>query len=191
MKLSLKLGLFSLCCVAASASTITYTEILANANGVLDGTTFTGQTVTLTLMGDTAGITNPLAGIFENHGPATVSVSGVGTDTFTDTIFVGDSQGSTLAGFVDASTSSDILDIANSAFATYALDTSIGPVSGGTSSVGTDLYNTMGGTFEITSPLNVDHSATFSATGVPEPGTFALMAFGIAGVFLSRRRRQA
>ncbi len=43
---------------AASATSMTFTETLANASGSLDGTPFTGQTVTLTLIGDTSTINN-------------------------------------------------------------------------------------------------------------------------------------
>jgi len=180
--------LATLCCAAASASTVYYTETIANASGVLDGTTFTGQTVTIVLTGDTSTITNPSPGIYLDLGIATVSVSSGGSDTFTDSMEAFDLQSVHEAGTVDATVFADLLDIFNSSFATYALNASIGPLSGGSAgNSGISSYATVGGSFEFTSALNIDHPASFTATVVPEPGTLGLIGSGI-GLLLIRRR---
>ena len=178
----------TLCCAAASAGTITFTEIIANASGSLDGTSFTSQTVTLLLTGNTSGINNLGGGIYNDPGTATVSVSGGGTDTFTDSLEVVVAQLSDKAGIYDVSSSLDVLDVHNVGFATYALNTSIGPLSGSTTGNSGLSYATVGGTFEFTSPLNVDHPASFTAApgSVPEPGTLSLIGAGI-GLLLIRR----
>jgi hypothetical protein len=181
--------LTTLCCAAASAGPITFTEIIANASGSLDGTGFTSQTVTLVLTGDTSTIGNPIAGVYFDFGTATVSVSGGGTDTFTDSMAVADNQNVNVAGITDTTSSSLVLSVANSSFATYALSTSIGPLSGGTQGNPGTSYPTVGGFFEFTSSLNVDHPASFTATtgSVPEPGTLGLLGAGIGLLLIGRR----
>jgi hypothetical protein len=74
--------LTALYCAAARAGPITFTETIANASGVLDGTAFTSQTVTLVLTSDTSTVINVFPGLYKDFGTATVSVSGGGTDTF-------------------------------------------------------------------------------------------------------------
>ena len=91
------------------------------------------------------------------------------------------------AGIVDASAPAQLLDVVNGSFFTYALNTSIGPISGGSQGdYGVGAFPTVGGGFEFTSPLNADHPATFTAT-LPEPGTLGLIGSGI-GLLLIRRR---
>jgi hypothetical protein len=79
----------------------------------------------------------------------------------------------------------------NPAFATYALAMSLGPLSGATGGVATS-FPTVGGSFEITSPLNIDHRASFTATlgSVPEPGTLGLIGAGIGLLLIIRRGRR-
>jgi PEP-CTERM motif len=186
--------LATLCCAAASAGPITFTEVLANASGSLDGTSFTAQTVTLVLTGDTSTITNPSPGFFLDLGTATVSISGGGTDTFTDSMGVDDNQTNQAAGIADETLGGfDVLDVFNPAFGTYALNTSIGPLSGGSGGNSGDSFPTVNGTFSITSPLDGGHPDSFTAAlgSVPEPGTFGLIGAGIGLVLIRRRVRRA
>jgi hypothetical protein len=166
----------------AGAGTITITETITTS-GALDGTTFTGNLVTLTLTGDTNNVT----GAYELLGTATVSVAGVGSDTFSDPqmeAFV--LQGSSEGGISDVTEAWDVLDVHNVAFDTYTLNTSFGPVSGGTFG-NPEVFNTVGGTFTITGPLNVDHPATFTATLTPEPGSLMMLGAGLGLLGLGRR----
>jgi hypothetical protein len=166
----------------ASAGTITITETITTS-GVLDGTTFTGKLVTLTLTGDTNNVT----GTYQLPGTATVSVAGVGSDTFSDPqmeAFV--LPGSVEGGISDVTEAWDVLDVHNVGFGTYALNTSFGPVSGGTFG-NPEVFNTVGGTFTITGALNVDHPATFTATLVPETGTVMMLGAGLCLLGLGRR----
>lgn len=182
--------ILTLCCAAAIAGPITITETIANASGSLDGKTFTSQTVTLVLIGNTSNIVNDGAGFFTDAGTATVSVSGLGTDTFTDSMIVFSNQPINTVGIEDLTGGGDVLDVVNTGFGSYAINTSIGPLSGASlGNSGSSSYNTAGGSFKFTSPLNVDHPATFTAStsSVPEPATLGLIGAGI-GLLLLRRR---
>jgi hypothetical protein len=180
MKLMKTLLWIALGTAVASAGTITITETITTS-GTLDGTGFSNQDVTLTLTGDTGSV----VGAYSLIGIGTVTVSGVGSDTFTDTMAAITIQSGPLAGIVDVSLAKDVLDVHNAGFATYALNTSIGPLSGATSGNPGTAFNTAGGSFTISGVLNVDHPATFTATVTPEPGTLAMLGAGMGILALS------
>jgi PEP-CTERM motif len=178
--------LFVLVCgaVAAHADTITYTET-ATASGTLDGTGFTNALVTLMLTGDTTNVIDFGGGLFEMIGTTTVSVAGVGSDTFTDQVAVVANQGLLPAavGFGDVQINAGILFTQNSGFSTFDLKTSIGPLSGpGEGNFNVSLaFPTVGGTFDMTSVGTVTFTAAES-TAVPEPGSLLLLGTGLAGL---------
>ena len=180
--------LTTLCCAAASAGPITFTETQSGI-GSLGGTSFNNALVTIVLTSDTSTITG--SGIFYDIGPATVTVAGVGTATFTDTMEVFSNQGNHAAGIEDAQPAmGDVLDVFNTAFDTYALNTAIGQLSGKPEGSPGQSFPTSLGAFILTSSGNGDHPATFTATtvgSVPEPATLGLLSAGIA-LFLIRRR---
>ena len=73
------------------AAPITYTE-QALASGTLGARVFTNALVTIVFTGDTTNVTGG-AGFFTNNlGTATISVAGIGTGTFTSSLFVFDNQ---------------------------------------------------------------------------------------------------
>ena len=117
-------------------------------------------------------------GFFVNPGVvATVTVSGVGSDTLPNAVvFV--IQGPPLgpsAGFADSVQNLAILDTVDSAFSTYALNTAIGPITGpnfGQSSTATGS----GGSFQILSAGD----STFTAS-VPGP----IAGAGLPGLILA------
>jgi hypothetical protein len=166
---------------------IIYTE-QAIASGTLGGQTFTDALLTLELVGDTGNVTGS-PGVFTNTaGLFTVSVSGIGTATFTDFMEVFDNQSPTLtppaAGF--AVEGGSVLDTFNTAFALYNLTTPIGPISG-TSFIRPDLtFNTTLGGLIITSA----EDSTFTAsTAVPEPTSLILVATGALIICYRLRRK--
>jgi hypothetical protein len=178
----------------SDAAFITYTET-ATASGSLGGVAFNDVLVTLSATADTTNIV--AAPLFFSVTPttATVTVAGLGSAAFTSKTFdVFDNQtfitgGITgMAGFGD-SAEGTLLGDSNAAFASYALATPIGPLTGSGFASGTlASFATTGGDFVIafaTSP------AIFTATTVPEPSSLALCGFaGAMGVGISWRRRQ-
>jgi hypothetical protein len=181
--------LTTLCCAAASAGPITFTETQTGI-GSLGGKAFNDVLVTIVLTTDTSTITGG-SGVFFDIGPATVTVAGLGTATFTDTMQAVVSQGCPCAGISDETTDRSVMFDTNSAFSTYDLSTAIGPLLGESSGNSGLGFSTSMGAFILSSSLNNEgHPATFTATtvgSVPEPGTLGLLAAGIA-LFLIRRR---
>jgi hypothetical protein len=187
------------------ATPITYTET-GTGSGMLDGTVFTNALVTLTLTGDTSSVTNGSAincvPCFVNPGSATVSVFGVRTDTFTDSIEAvlapfpafGNMAGVVI---VDQLHGIGMLGTISNALLTYDLTSSFGPISGRAESStpgqsgGEAVFNTTLGSFFWTS---VPDAATFTATAsspapVPEPASIILLGTGLFALCARRLRR--
>jgi hypothetical protein len=191
-------AILALSATAARADTLTYTES-TTASGALDGSSFSNALVTLTLTGNTANITGS-SPVLNLVGPTTVSVAGIGSDTFTFNAGVTVNQGQggvTGAGIGDADANVTILFTNNSAFSTYALTTPIGPLSGlAGDNLGFD-FATAGGSFDLTSidAVGAAPFTTFTAVAstatTPEPASLLLLATALAAVFgLSAMKRR-
>src|SRR5271166_559537 len=181
----------SLIPLTATAGPITYPASFT-ASGTVNGTPFDGA-VTFTLSSDTTlvfGNCDGSSGIFcTPNGTATFSIQGIGAGTFTDPFNVFDNQNIAVAGFTDDAIE-DILDLSNTAFATYDLKSAIGPLNttyffadtgqAYGSSLGTIVFNSVSGT-----PV---FEATTGGT-TPEPGSLILFGSGIAGFALMLRRK--
>jgi hypothetical protein len=147
--------------VESHASPITYTES-AVASGSLGGRSFTNALVTITGSADTSDVQPSYTGYAVITPGAQVTVAGVGTYAFTDTIqfFVGPEYD--VAGVTDLEgmLGLDILDTMSSAFETYNLTTAFGPASGSPILDAGDGFGTSAGALILNSAGN----STFTAT---------------------------
>jgi hypothetical protein len=179
-----------LCSAQVQAGPITYT-LTTTASGTLGASSFTNALVTVTLTGDTSNVTagpDPFNDLLVNPGSATVSVSGLGTATFTGSIeIISTFNDLTLFGVPavliaqldnPAGTSvTGILVQTGSVFSSYDLRGPLGPVSGtggvaSGSRGATPIFSTTAGnmTWATFQPLG---TSTFTAAATPAPGTLS------------------
>jgi hypothetical protein len=179
----------------AKAVPITYTESATVSGSIAAGGlvgSFTNALLTLTATGDTANV-QQVSGTFFNNVTASFTLSGgLGGGTFTDSIAVLVVQ-SCCASFGDNNQLSIILSTdSNTAFASYALATSIGPITGpSTISSGFSFPTSVGALI-----IDTAGDATFTAVVtpvVPLPGALPLFATGLGalGLLAWRRKRKA
>ncbi|MGA2712599.1 MAG: hypothetical protein ABSG41_05790 [Bryobacteraceae bacterium] len=192
----------SLFAVAAPASmaagTITFT-FTADGSGTIGATPFADALVTVTAIGDTSAIFEAPSPPFEPDiffsvpSQFDVSIAGVGTADFTGTGYWGgngyvfDNQTGSGIGF---GIESDDSDNSDSAFATYNLSSSIGPISSVSMNF-SDEATTLGLlTLTTVTPgtFAAQAASSPSSPSSPEPVTFELFGVGLVALRIRQKR---
>ena len=171
---------------APAASDVIDYQITAIGSGTFGPSTFTNDQVTLEAIGDTAAA--PSSGFLQIYTiPVTLTVGGVGFGTVPNaSVFVNHTflpPVAPLAGFLVVGTpppsgASSILDTVSNSFASYNLNSAIGPITSA-SFIRPDItFATTFGNFNLQSAGD----ATFTATvGVPGP----IVGAGLPGLILA------
>jgi len=194
MKLIFIVGIVSIALYwTAQASPAIYT-LSGTGTGSLGAIPFSDAAFTITSTADTANIEIGPPGVWLVPDlTATVSVSGIGSATFTIPTenIINFEVG--VAG-ITAPDQSIILSIQNTAFISnnqnllqgYDLSSSVSPVTGTTSTPFNVEFETTAGAFS----LSFVSSVTYQADIVPEPSIYALLGMGVIGFALSGRRHK-
>jgi hypothetical protein len=174
----------------AQATPITYT-FTGTGSGDLAGNSFFDVFFKVAIPGDTANVETT------TYGPdtptitgltGTIALTGVGTGTFSNPLYVFNNQTNEAVGFGDF-INFDLIDlfVPGKGLATYDLRTSFGPITDPNpyfsqfTSVGLSI-----GTLSFSGVSN----ATFTAEVVPLPGTLLLLGSGLTGLLGWRRFRK-
>lgn len=178
------------------ADIITY-SFAGMASGSVGSQVFTNATVSATGTADTNSIVN--AGVFPFNeidfaaGSETLTISGIGSGTFANLLYVVDNYGSgvLLLGGLFPTGNADIIELTNSdlgsnVFSNYFLNTSIGPIGPAPDeavAAWQDIPTSLGDV-SLSSYTNV----TFQAKVVPEPSSSSLLLTSLLALaFLAKR----
>jgi hypothetical protein len=179
----------------ATAGTINY-SFTGSGSGTIGSTTFTNASFAVSIDADTAdvGYQDSLGALGVVDLSGTISISGVGVATITESLFVYDSYGFDFGeigfGSLDVQGNLITIDEQGVGLENYDLISNFGPIVGRNLTlrqfqlVATDL-----GYLSYTSMSDTTFVAKLSA--VPEPSALLLSAIGFVGIlgYVTRRRR--
>ncbi len=150
-------------------------------NGLYAGQSFTNKAFTITARSLTDLVTTWSDGYKTNTSGGVLTIEDYGTFAVTSEtyVWVGNTFGRSGFGIRN---SSDILSLGDSAFDTWNMQSSLGPITR-TGVLASGSLGTTGGAVRLSGTT----AMTFTATVAPAPGAVALV--GLAGLAGSRRRR--
>lgn len=187
----LTVTLLAMLVIPVAAAPVSYI-FKGSIEGTLGGTSVSGL-LTLTATGDTNDVMTADGLLFGNGQLTSVfELAGVGSFAILNGSYVVVNQTTSGVGFgVEGVVHccEIIQNFVDPTYATYDLKTSIGPIAAPENPILQNFLDipTTSGSFTVTRMTENSFQAIVSA--VPEPGSFVLLASGIAGVWTLRRRR--
>ncbi len=181
-----------------SAIPIEYT-FSGSGSGTVGATPFSAVNFEIIALADTTNVVSIFTGIFMvQAASASVQLQGIGTATVTEGTGVFSNTGNCSNGpscvgfsrFTGSTTTSDLLDLSNAAFAGYNLQSSFAPVFDPTPFAVNQFANlsTSLGSLSFSSAQDVTFEASTELAPVPEPSTLLLFGTMAAGLGLVRWR---
>lgn len=183
-----------ICTFQAQATPITFVFSADGVSGTLDSNPFSDASLVVTIHADTSDIAPSGGGVFDSDTnlTGTFSLSGIGSGSFDELLYVFNNQGAQAVGFGD-DVHADLVDISapGMGLGTYDMKSAFGPIVGFVDNAVLSQFFNVGtslGSLTLASAGDGTFQAIAQSASVPEPGNALMFALGLLGLgFLLRR----